>query len=208
MDSIKNWLTKNSLGRALLLQECQFLQTIIGRLQDYNAIILGLSPINFFQYLTISSDHQIIYVAGNLPCDVISSWVHLPFKDNSIDMLVCYHAIEFCQHQSLLIPEMIRVLKPEGYIVICSFNPHRLWVIGPQWRGGIVIRKQNCLSVNRLNDMLKNSKARVLEGRFMCYTPLLSSYFNVKQINFLEHAGHRWWPSLSSVYAVVAQKKY
>ncbi|MCV2503415.1 MAG: class I SAM-dependent methyltransferase [Neisseriaceae bacterium] len=207
MNKIEYWLSKDSIGQDLFAQERTFLQDTVNRLQGHDSVLLSLGPVNIFNYVKPLSSNKGIYVSESMPGDIISSYAYLPFDKDSIDLLICYHALEFTQEKNLLIKEISRILKPEAYLVICSFNPHRLWFMNPKWQGDAILEKKNCMSVRQLSNEIKNSSMQVVEGQFMFYTPLLSSYINGRQIDFLEKAGNRWWPNFSAIYTLVAKKK-
>ncbi|QRN41669.1 MAG: methyltransferase domain-containing protein [Neisseriaceae bacterium] len=207
MNKIEYWLTKDSIGRDLFAQECEFLQKIVNRLSGNDHFLLGLGPVNIFQYINLYSLHTGIYVSESMPCDVVSSYTYLPFDENSVDILICHHVLEFSQAKDLLIRDISRILKPGGNLVVCSFNPHRLWLINPKWEGDTIFYKRNCMSIRQLREEIENNSMQVIEGQFMFYTPLFGSCFNSGRIDFLEKVGNRWWPNLSSIYALVAKKK-
>ncbi|MDD5277412.1 MAG: methyltransferase domain-containing protein [Methylovulum sp.] len=52
----------------------------------------------------------------------------LPLKNDSVDMIIVPHLLEFdaCRFQTMR--EIERVLKPEGIVLIVNFNPWSLWV--------------------------------------------------------------------------------
>jgi len=51
----------------------------------------------------------------------------MPIKTESIDMIIVPHLLEFEHNQHHVLREIERVLKPEGKLLILSFNPWRLY---------------------------------------------------------------------------------
>jgi SAM-dependent methyltransferase len=50
----------------------------------------------------------------------------MPIKTESIDMIILPHLLEFEHNQHHVLREIERILKPEGKLLILSFNPWRL----------------------------------------------------------------------------------
>ena len=81
----------------------------------------------------------------------------LPFAQDSLDVLIIHHWLEFCSDPHSLLREAQRVLVPHGRLIIVAFNPFsffgmkglygRLWPRSP-WR-------QHLLSSWRIKDWLQ-----------------------------------------------------
>jgi SAM-dependent methyltransferase len=81
----------------------------------------------------------------------------LPFAENSLDVLIIHHWLEFCSDPHSLLREAQRVLVPHGRLIIVAFNPlsffglkglyGRLWPRSP-WR-------QHMLTNRRIRDWLQ-----------------------------------------------------
>jgi ubiquinone/menaquinone biosynthesis C-methylase UbiE len=57
---------------------------------------------------------------------------HLPFDDNSFDVVISNHVIEHLPDQKLHIREIARVLKKEGILYLAT--PNRFWIIEPHYK--------------------------------------------------------------------------
>ncbi len=58
-----------------------------------------------------------------IPNFVKASSMHLPFRDNSFDKTYSAHVIEHVTHPFLMMKEMVRVTKTDGYVELKA--PHR-----------------------------------------------------------------------------------
>lgn len=56
----------------------------------------------------------------------------LPFKDNSMDVIISNHVIEHVRDQEKHIDEMVRVLKSGGVIYLAT--PNKYWITDPHYR--------------------------------------------------------------------------
>lgn len=59
--------------------------------------------------------------------DIIADINHLPFKDNSIDEIVCTHILEHIPNLTDAMRELHRILKPHGLLFIKAPHANSLW---------------------------------------------------------------------------------
>jgi len=52
----------------------------------------------------------------------------LPFKSESVDMVILPHLLEFDPHKHQVLREVERILKPEGKLTILNFNPWNIYI--------------------------------------------------------------------------------
>ena len=57
---------------------------------------------------------------------------HLPFADNSFDVVISNHVIEHIPNQKVHISEIHRVLKKEGILYLATPNKH--WIVDPHYK--------------------------------------------------------------------------
>ena len=153
-----------------------------------------------------------------LHCDLDA----LPFANQSLDLVVLPHALEFARDPHHTLREVERVLVPEGRVVIVGFNPHSLWglrqLIG---RAGQRLRMQgdrdpsqlflpragDFIAHRRLADWLRLLGFELSGSRFGCYRPALKSEPWLERCAWMEAAGERSWPVFGAVYLVQAVKR-
>jgi SAM-dependent methyltransferase len=124
----------------------------------------------------------------------------LPLQTASVDLVILPHILEFDEYRFQTIREVERILKPEGEIIILSFNPWNLWL-----RYQFILEKKwsdswhaYFISRSRIIDWLK----------LLNFEVKLSSEFNINQIdtpspNFKISRN----PLLGMAYAVKAIKR-
>jgi SAM-dependent methyltransferase len=105
--------------------------------------------------------HFSVVDAKNLACQeskkIQARSYALPIQSDSIDMIIVPHLLEFDASRFQTFRELERVLKPEGVLLVMTFNPWSFWVwyqflldkkLANSWRGHFISR-------SRLFDWLK-----------------------------------------------------
>lgn len=134
----------------------------------------------------------------------------LPFENDSIDVIILHHVLEFSPNPHQILKEVSRVLIPRGHIIIVGFNPFSLLGLWkgiaslltrqPQWRYSTITKW-------RLQDWFKFldlNKTRVTDT---FYRPPCKSALMLNRLAFLERLGTRWRLPLGGAYVMVARKE-
>ena len=129
-------------------------------------------------------------------------------RENSFDLVVLPHALEFTDEPHQLLREVYRVIRPEGQLVVSGFNPFSLFgakrYFGREqtmpWTG-------NFISLYRLKDWLALLGFEVSGGRLDAYVPPVAQEKWLRRFEFFEQAGDRWWPIAGGVYFLRATKR-
>jgi len=119
-------------GQVLQQQEAAFLQRSITISCKQVLVQIGaLAWENSFVDCTL---YEQFYVVD----DSHTSWhqskllraatVALPFKTESVDMVILPHLLEFDTQKHQVLREVERILKPEGKLTIISFNPWNIYI--------------------------------------------------------------------------------
>lgn len=208
--------SESSLGQSLITMERTALQTCLPSLKGSTAIQVGcnagtplLESCNF-PHRFILADHaglaRPVEEGGFQYLE--SPHGNLPLASESVDLCLLPHVLEFSPTPHDLLREVERVLVSGGHAVILGFNPYSVWGIrslftkdtGPApWNG-------HYLSVRRLRDWLRLLDFDINAGMMLYYRPPSRSVVLRNRLAFLEKAGNRWWPMLSAVYMLTAQK--
>jgi SAM-dependent methyltransferase len=135
----------------------------------------------------------------------------LPFANESLDLVVLPHVLEFAADPHQILREIDRVLRPEGRLIISGFNPASLWgarqylsrLIGNPY----LPRDGQFISLIRIKDWLKLLNFSLDRGHFGCYKLPLQGQSSMGRMAFLESMGNRWWPIFGAVFLVSAIKR-
>jgi len=194
-----------SLGRHLLDKERAYFDSAVVDIFGYNAFQLGLSGIDFLRASRIVMRCR---VDANGSAGLRADFRDLPIAGNSADLVLLPHVLEFSANPHQILREVVRVLVPEGQVVISGFNPWSLWGIRRlfarkrdyPWNGRF-------LNLPRLKDWLTLLGFEITAGQMSCYAPPCVNQKWLDRFSFMEPAGDRWWPVAGGVYFLQAIKR-
>lgn len=206
-DTLTDLLWQSSpLGRYVLECELNRADRLLADVFGFNALQIGGDGIDYLRGNRIPFKFQLSAgPAGQLQADPL----HLPLASHSIDLVVLPHVLEFSADPHQLLREVERVLMPEGYVLICGFNPFSLWGL---WRwlrrkDGSYPWAGSWLPLIRLKDWLSLLGLEERAGLMGCYVPPFHRPGMIQRFAFLEAAGDRWWAMGGGVYMLLVQKK-
>ena len=135
----------------------------------------------------------------------------LPVADESMDLVTLPHALDFTARPQQVLREAVRVLEPEGRLILTAFNAMGLWWLRQQ---SVKLGLRPYLPSNlapisfyRLRDWLTLLGLEVDGGRFGIYAPALRTMKRLKAWSWLDKAGDRWAPQFSNVILLSAVKR-
>jgi SAM-dependent methyltransferase len=206
------WLSQQFLGKSLLDTEKQVLTTLLDKHFGKHALLIGVSHQQ--QLLEASSIPRQSILSPLISRErksnyYIESNLHeLPILTGSIDLVMLPHTLEFVDNPRQLLSEACRIIKPEGLIVICGFNPYSLWGLRRltskqktmPWRANFIhsFKVKNWL---RLADFALEKHKTVL------FKPPISRPSIYNKLHFLEQLGGKCFPALGGVYILLARAK-
>lgn len=201
---LAEWLA-TPLGDYLLAREMAYFETAIADIFGFHALQIGLPTHDFLQGSRITAKHVLDL---DEPAHLYADPAYLPFAENSIDLIVLPHVLEFTDNPHAILREAYRVLRPEGQMVISGFNPFSLWGIKryfgreqtQPWNG-------NFVGLYRMKDWLSLLGFEVTGGKLDCYAPACATEKWLTRFHFFEAAGDRWWPIAGGVYFLQSVKR-
>jgi SAM-dependent methyltransferase len=202
--TLADWFA-TPLGRYVLDREVAYFDQTVADIFGFYALQVGLPEAPLLAQSRIASRWTLDY---DPPADLIADPHYLPFAENSIDLIVMPHALEFTDDPHLMLRDAYRVIRPEGQIVIAGFNPFSLFgakrYFGreqtPPWNG-------NFIALYRVKDWLTLLGFDVVGGRLDAYVPPFAREKWLERSRFMESAGDRWWPVAGGVYFLRATKR-
>jgi len=216
--SWEKWL-QSPPGRYVLGWEQKCFDQIVADVFGFNAVQIGLPQINTLsenrmpmQAILIHSNDSLEYASKYHWHLIEGSSSELPFANESLDLVVLPHVLEFATDPHQILREVDRVLRPEGRLIISGFNPASLWgarqylsrLIGSPY----LPRDGQFIGLIRVKDWLQLLNFSLDRGHFGCYKFPLQGVSSMNRMDFLEHMGNRWWPIFGAVFVVSAIKRH
>jgi SAM-dependent methyltransferase len=205
---LESWFARPR-GQYLLEQERLLVNSVLGEAFGYHQLQLGVSgghhiapgsPVGHKIYCSPAAGEDV---------GLLSEPDCLPFADDSIDVVLLHHALEFSESPHRLLREAHRVLMPQGHIVIVGFNPLSAFGASMRvsgWLPGRFWGHSHSISSRRLKDWLHLLGAEV-QGVNHCF--VMPPAGGPSIFNFLarcDAAAMQYRLPLGGVYVMHARK--
>lgn len=191
-------------GSEVWRTELQHVEPIISRLFGYHILQIGCHE----EYSLIESSpvgHKILFSpawrSGNQ--QAVADNEELPLGNDSMDVVVLHHALDFAEDSHRLLREATRVLRPGGQMLIVGFNPISYWGlwrlfgrrVNIPWRGRFISR-------GRVTDWLQLLDLEISQVSYgLHFAPLKSSRL-LKYAERFETLGSRMASPFGGAYFI------
>jgi SAM-dependent methyltransferase len=202
--SLVDWFT-TPLGRYVLACERSWLDTVVPDIFGFHALQVGIAGGDLLAESRIPHRMTVDTVPG---ASLQARPTHLPIESDSVDLVVAAHILEFSPDPHDVIRELDRILRPEGKLILTSFNPWSLWGL----TRALTTREHTpwnaqFISLPRIKDWLSLLGHDVVAGRLACYSPPFEQERWRERFTFMEPMGDRWWGVGGGVYMLVSVKR-
>lgn len=125
---ISGWF-ETPLGSALLSEERQSVDNALHCLFGYHFLQLSISPsLDLGQQSRISHRFALHPVLADNPrLSALADFHQLPLPEESLDVVLLHHTLDFSENPHQLLRESARLLIPRGHLIIVGFNPWSLF---------------------------------------------------------------------------------
>ena len=134
---------------------------------------------------------------------IVAEYDELPLQNNSVDLVLLSHVLEFSVDPHQVLREVHRVLMPNGNTIITLFNPWSLLILSKLWpfKAKPIFSSGRLFSIARVKDWLNLLGFELMDVQYDCYSSLLSnkaSWKNEGRVNrflrWLLPRGGSIWP--------------
>lgn len=209
---LERWFS-TPLGQQLLHEQQLILDKELSCLFGYHLMQLSVNRnIRLFRDSRIS--HCFAFGAstqgGGGQVEAFSAFDDLPLEDESVDVVILHHALEFSNNPHQVLKEASRVTISRGYIIVLGFNPFSwMGMIKPfaQLVSRSPVWRRNSLRKSRVADWLQFLDCNTLRTQTGLYALPLQ---NKGYLDF-SRFGSRWLQKLQApfggFYCLVARKE-
>jgi len=212
---LRHWYASH-LGRALLAAEREALDRVLPDLFGYYLVQVGAPCDEYLLDASLIRRQLVIgdVVSGTAGADervlLMRAWpCLLPLRNDSVDVVLLPHTLDFERSPHDVLREAERVLVPEGHLVILGFNPWSLW--GARrlftWRRRRAPWSGSFRGSSRIRDWLALLGFDVVLARSCFFRPPVRHAGLMRRLQWLESLGARRWPYLGGTYIIVARKR-
>jgi SAM-dependent methyltransferase len=202
---IANWLA-TPLGNYLLAAEQQQVANLFEQVFGVQLVQIGLwgEPDRFLS-LSRTQRSAIVGLRESGRSTLIMDPAHLALATDCADVVLLPHTLEFTPSPHALLREVDRILRPDGHLLILSFNPGSPWgirhVVTP---GGFPPGALRLIGAGRLADWLQLLSFDVDPVGHYCHVPPLK---RCGESTAVPAGAARWLPFLSGGYLINARKR-
>lgn len=209
--SLETWYHQ-PLGAAVIAAESAKLSTVLPKF--FGLHLLQLGGVGQLDWLTSSPIHHRVVIQPQISANPQGSVVQgiydqLPFRGESIDMILVPHTLEYDASPRTLLTEAWRVLSLDGHLIILGFNPWSLWGLarlfkkhsaGVPWTG-------HFHSADKVSNWLIELGGAIVLQHSFYYLPPLSTPHTAGEFNWIEKMGQQLFPQTGGIYLLVVQKR-
>ena len=205
---LRDWYA-NPAGQMLSNELLNKLEQLLPGLFGYYALQVG-GISNDMDLLSSSAIGQKIYMTETPEQGrVVASPLALPFPQDTLDLVVLPHTLDFSHEPHQVLREVHRVLIPEGHLVLIGFNPVSMMGLSKlallrskraPWTG-------HFYTARRLKDWLSLLDFTALEIEHVGLRPPVQNLRLQQRLEFLDKADRYGMGRFGSVQIFVAKKR-
>lgn len=205
------WLAKEPLGVELLEAEEQMLARLLAKQFGKHALVIGVPEQRYLLKATQLPCHSILtplISTKKMQSSIEGDFHDLPILTGSIDLVILAHTLEFAEHPRQLLAEACRIIKPEGLIAICGFNPYSAWGMKRFFtKRPTVPWSHHYIHARKIKNWLHLADFQMEKQTSLLFTPPFSRASIHQKLHFLERIGSRCFPFLGGAYILLARAK-
>ena len=208
-EELLRWF-ETPLGTHVLNTEQAVLDQLLPGFFGYNLLQLSVQNRSLFSSSPIQTKLQLALDSDNVESlrnPFIGRPTSLPFENDSIDVAVLHHLLDYADSPQDILKEIGRVTLPMGHVVIVGFNPWSLWGL---WRSALQFKETSpwngqFIGPGRLMDWLNLLDFKIDRAQYAIYRPPVSRL--IGRVNdYSQGVSRNLNLPVGGVYVIVARK--
>lgn len=206
------WLTEPFLGPNLLEKEADIISQMLEKHYGKHSLLIGVPNQNKLQKkLHLNYTALISPITDQNPKinHIESDFYHLPIITGGIDLVILPHILELFEHPRQLLAEACRIIKPEGLIVICGFNPYGLWRLRKKYsvKNKSMPWTNQFIHTKEIKNWLELLDFKLEQQYYGLFTLPINHPKLSTPLNWLEKMGTKYFPIIGGIYILIARAK-
>jgi len=201
------WL-ESPLGSAVLAAERAVLQEELGDVFGFELLQVGAWGGSQLALAARTQHRRLIDPQASGNGAIRADYHSLPIATGSVEAVLLPHTLEQASRPHDLLRETDRVLRGEGHLVICGFNPLSLWglrhLVGARRFPPVVSR---LLTDHRVRDWLRLLGFEIVSTRRYLFTPPWQGLAAGRAPAWLEDRGPQFAAPFAGAYLLKARKR-
>ena len=203
---LRQWFAAPS-GSRIFAIEAAMLEQLLPEFFGYHLAQFSVQSRPLFQSSQIR--HKFCAGLDDVPgSDLVTSPAMLPFADDSLDVVLLHHLLDYVETPLEVLRELARVTLPMGHLVVIGFNPLSLWGAWqtlaqftgkPPWDGRFI-------RTGRLMDWLNLLNFKIDRAQYAVYG-LPSGQHSGPVDDYSQGFGRNLNLPVGSIYVIVAKKQ-
>lgn len=208
MMSINDWF-RTPLGGSVVEAECRLLSQRLAGLYARHVLQIGGFDRGQRPPLFCDARQWVLDDWPGGPVDIAASAVELPFQNESMNVVVLIHQLEFSDRPHQILREADRVLSPEGHLLVLGFNPFSFWGLrslftsrhsGPPWTG-------HYRSQARIEDWMRLLGLKIEGKERLYFRPPLTNCALLGRLHRFEEIGSRYLRWVGAIHLTIGHKR-
>ncbi|MDG1910377.1 MAG: methyltransferase domain-containing protein [Pseudomonadales bacterium] len=206
IEALREWF-QSPLGEQVSETQNAILEQLLPGYFGYHLLQMSIQSGVLYESSPIRHKFKLdIHPADSACC--AASPAALPFANDSVDVVLMHHLLEYSNNPQQLLREASRVSLPMGHVVIVGFNPHSLWGLckplgrlrkHPLWSG-------NFIRPGRVMDWLNLLNFKIDRAQYCTYGLPVVGYSGQKA-DYSNGLSRNANLPFGAVYVIVARKQ-
>ncbi len=203
------WLTQTYLGESLIEAETKDLSRLLDNHFGKHALLVGVPNQYDLLKATTIACHSLLspLIQGATDTSYIEGNFHeLAILTGSIDLVLLPHTLELVDNPRQLLAEACRIIKPQGLIVICGFNPYSVFGLRKRFSAQKTVPWSNhFIEAYQVKKWLHLADFELEKQETLYFRPPINNQHWHQKLTFLESIFSKCFSSLGGVYVLLAR---